>query len=141
MTCWLHVGDSAHFPQPKDQSQAGLSSVRCWQRLPPTLSLAPSPTYLPSNLNLNSSPNPNTSATPNLTLNLNLILTLTYIVVVNENRPHYAGANYEGNREQGAMLARSKWTAQVALVLRTAADDEDDAAGNQAAGARPHLCL
>ena len=39
-----------------------------------------------------------------------------------------AGKDYGGEREQGATLARCKWTAQVALVLCPPANGEDDTA-------------
>ena len=44
------------------------------------------------------------------------------------------------DREQSTTLAQSKWTAQVALVLRPAADYEDDAEDDDVAGVRSDLC-
>ena len=37
-----------------------------------------------------------------------------------------AGKDCDGEREQGATLARCKWTGQVALVLSPATDGDDD---------------
>ena len=51
------------------------------------------------------------------------------------------GADYIGEREQGATLARCKWTGQVALILQPAADGEDDIIETEThPGALPSLC-
>ncbi len=52
-----------------------------------------------------------------------------------------AGKDYDGEREQGATLARCKWTGQVALVLRPATDGEDDIVEDPRPGEGPCTLL